>query len=135
MVKVGSDALKGMKLSTGVPQGSVLSPRSFVYYAEDVQEIFKREELTYHLFANDMQGHRRSQPQDAASIVASLQDYHCGFRMVCIETSSTERQEDGSPVVWIGSGAPQGGRSRQTSYYWHRCHPTSRRGPGSRSLL
>ena len=29
----------------------------------------------------------------------------------------TECQEDGSPMVWIGSGAPQGGRSRQTSYY------------------
>ena len=63
-----------MKLSTGVPQGSVLGPRSFVYYAEDVQEIFKREELSYHLFADDMQGHRSSQPQDAARIVASLQD-------------------------------------------------------------
>ena len=38
-------------------------------------------------------------------------------------------------MVWIGGGAPQGGRSRQTSYYRHRCHPTSRGGPGSRSLL
>ena len=27
--------------------------------------------------------------------------YHCGFWMVCIETYSTERQEDGSPMVWI----------------------------------
>ena len=35
-------------------------------------------------------------------------------------------------MVWIGGGAPQGGRSRQTSYYRHRCHPTSRGGPGSR---
>ena len=40
-------------------------------------------------------------------------------------------------VLWFGSvaGAPQGGHSRQTSYYRHGCHPTSRGGPGSRSLL
>ena len=104
VVKVGSDESRMMKLSTGVPQGSVLGPRSFVYYAEDVQEIFKREELSYHLFADDMQGHRSSQPQDAARIVASLQDCisavsnWCASKRLQLNAKKTE-------VLWFGSVA------------------------------
>ena len=104
VVKVGSDESRMMKLSTGVPQGSVLSPRSFVYYAEDVQEIFRREELSYHLFADDMQGHRSSRPQDAARIVASLQDCiiavsnWCASKRLQLNAKKTE-------VLWFGSVA------------------------------
>ena len=56
VVSVGSDTSAVMKLLTGVPQGSVLGPRSFIYYAEDVQEIFEREEIKYHLFADGYAG-------------------------------------------------------------------------------
>ena len=72
---VGSDTSAVMKLLTSVPQGSVLGPRSFVYYAENVQEIFKLEVIMYHLFADDMLEHRSFQLQNTAMIVASLQDY------------------------------------------------------------
>ena len=49
VVSVGSDTSAVMKLLTGVPQGSVLGPRSFIYYAEVVQEIFERKKIKYHL--------------------------------------------------------------------------------------
>ena len=45
MVSVGSDSSAVMKLLTDVRQGSLLGQRSCVYYAEDVQEIFEREEV------------------------------------------------------------------------------------------
>ena len=86
---LGSDTSAVMKLLTGVPQGSVLGPRSFIYYAEDVQKIFEREEMKYHLFADDMQGHRSSQPQNAAMIVSSVQDCVVAVSKWC--ASSAER--------------------------------------------
>ena len=102
VVSVGFDTSAVMKLLTGVPQGSVLGPRSFVYYAEDVQEIFEREEVMYHLFADDMQGHRSSQPQNAAMIVASLQDCvvavskWCASKRLQLNAKKTE-------LLWFGS--------------------------------
>ena len=91
-----------MELLIGVPQGSVLGPRSFIYYAEDVQEIFEREEVKYHLFADDMQGHRSSQPQNAAMIVSSLPDCvvavskWCAFKRLQLNAKKTE-------LLWFGS--------------------------------
>ena len=38
-------------------------------------------------------------------------------------------------MVWIGDWAPQGGSSPEMSHCRHRCHPASRRRPGSRGLL
>jgi len=42
-----------MALQFGVPQGSVLDPRVFVQYAEDVDDIFQRHGVHCHLFADD----------------------------------------------------------------------------------
>ena len=65
VVSVGSDTSGMVLLSTGVPQGSVLGPRSFVCYAEDMQHILVRQKVKHHLFANNMQGHQSSDPRNA----------------------------------------------------------------------
>ena len=102
VVSVGSDTSAVMKLLIGVPQGSVLGPRSLLYYAEDVQEIFEREEIKYHMFADDMQGHRSSQPQNAAMIVSRVQDCvvavskWCASKRLQLNAKKTE-------LLWFGS--------------------------------
>ena len=44
-----------MVLKFGVPQESVLCPKIFTNYAEDVSEIFNQHDLSHHLFADDSQ--------------------------------------------------------------------------------
>ena len=71
VVSVGSARSQASSLSIGVPQGSVLGPRTYVVYAEDVQEIFELRQVSHHLFADDMQGHTSSKPQDALMITSA----------------------------------------------------------------
>ena len=40
VVVIGDDSSPVCELRTGTPQGSVLGPKSFVAYAEDIAEIF-----------------------------------------------------------------------------------------------
>ena len=54
-VRANSNESASTVLKFGVPQGSVLAPKIFIDYAEDVSEIFNQHDLSHHLFANDMQ--------------------------------------------------------------------------------
>ena len=102
VVNVGDDASSAVSLLTGVPQGSVLGPRSYVCYAEDVQDIFERQEIMYHLFADDMQGHQSSEPRNAAMIVSNLQECvvavsnWCASKRLQLNAKKTE-------VLWFGT--------------------------------
>ena len=135
VVRVGSDTSAVLKLLTGIPQGSVLDPRPFIYYDEDVQEIVEREEVKYHLFADDMQGHRSSQPQNAAMIVSSLQDCVVAVSKWC--ASKRLQLNAKTELLWFGSVTElrKVDPSLRSLTSWHRCHPASRRRPGSRGLL
>ena len=62
VIVTGSDSSSICHLRTGAPQGSVLGPRSFVAYAEDVTDVFQHHNIRHHLFADDMQGTKHAEP-------------------------------------------------------------------------
>jgi len=62
VVVSGDNSSLVSELRISAPQGSVLGPRSFVAYVEDVTEIFHNHRVRHHLFAHDMQGTRHSKP-------------------------------------------------------------------------
>jgi len=71
-VHFGGTASDDTTLLFSVPQGSVLSPKVFSQYAEDVEDIFRRHNIHHHLFADDMQGHSSSLPKDEAIVTTQL---------------------------------------------------------------
>jgi len=58
VVSVGESKSDSLPLHFGVPQGSVLGPKRFIEYTEDVDDLFVRHSMRHHLFADDMQGFR-----------------------------------------------------------------------------
>jgi len=56
----------------GAPQGSVIGPRSFGTYAEDVTNVFEQHRVRHHLFADDLQGIKHSNPSNVCDVTAGL---------------------------------------------------------------
>jgi len=52
-VVTGTDSSSVSQLLIGTPQGSVLGPKCFVTYVEDVTEIFQQHGIPHHLFADE----------------------------------------------------------------------------------
>ena len=51
-----------------VPQGSVLGPLEFISYTEDVADVFRRNLVRHHLFADDKQLYRSGKISDIGRI-------------------------------------------------------------------
>ena len=91
-------------LESGVPQGSVLGPKQFNQYAEDITRLLQKHELLYHLFAEDMQGMLNGPPADVSRNVSTLIDcftgvsHRCAAKRLQLNASKTE-------VLWFGSAA------------------------------
>ena len=91
-------------LYCSVPRGSALGPVQFIAYTEDVQELFDRHHVKYHLFADDKQVYIRVQRCEIAAARRRLTDYHrptvpqswCASRRLQLNTSKTE-------LIWFGS--------------------------------
>ena len=71
---VGMERSAELSLTCSVPQGSVLGPKSFMAYAEDVEEIFDSFEVRHQLYADDMQSHAHSKPSECNSFINKLQE-------------------------------------------------------------
>ena len=96
VVRVEIDNAEETKLRFGVPQGSVLGPKIFIQYAEDVSKLFEKHGLQYHLYADDMQGLKHGRPLDVPMIVAaheaSLAEIRpwCASRRLQLNDNKTE---------------------------------------------
>ena len=103
-VCVGSSLSTPCDLPCGVPQGSVLGPRQFLVYSEDIVDIFHRRNVSHHGYADDNQGYADSDPAHAHSIVAKLQmtvgdvGHWCSSRRLQLNPKKTE-------IIWFGTSA------------------------------
>jgi hypothetical protein len=102
VVVSGADSSSVRQLKVGAPQGSVLGPRSFIIYAEDVTDIFPRYQVHHHIFADDMQGTKHAKPSQVSelaselgSCISSVNDW-CMSKRLQLNASKTE-------VMWYGS--------------------------------
>lgn len=91
-------------LSCGVPQGSVLGPKMFIAYTEDIDEIFAGHALQHHCFADDTQTYVSGPTSQVQSIAPCLQHCiadvanWCGSRRLQLNAAKTE-------LMWFGSTA------------------------------
>jgi hypothetical protein len=96
IVRAGRSESAVSTVEYGVPQGSVLGPKRFIEYTEDVTDLLRRHELLYHLFADDMQGLLHCPPIDVPKIVSTLNDCFvdvsswCASRRLQLNASKTE---------------------------------------------
>jgi hypothetical protein len=87
-VIVNNIASTAHAITCGVPQGSVLGPKQFIVYSEDVADIFVRHGLLHHQYADDMQAVGHGPVVSARNIAATLHDCITG---VMYQWCSTKR--------------------------------------------
>ena len=87
-----------------MPQGPVLGPLEFIAYTDDVVEIFRRNSVCHHLFADYKQVYTattisniNSARQRLSSCITEARDW-CARRRLQLQPSKTE-------LVWFGSRA------------------------------
>jgi len=59
-------------LSCAVPQGSVLGPKTFSVYTEDIDDIFARHALQHHCYADDTQTRVSAPPPAVAGLRGNI---------------------------------------------------------------
>ena len=72
-IRLGTNQTVDVSLKFGVPQGSVMGPKRFIEYAEDVTNQFNKNDLRHHMFADDMQAMASGPPSGAFAINSSLE--------------------------------------------------------------
>lgn len=102
VVRAGVNESSAVSLQFGVPQGSVLGPKTFIQYAEDV--ALPLERLRFHLFADDMQGMKCGKSTDIPEIVAALEVCATDVSGWCA-AKRLQLNADKTEVLWFGTKA------------------------------
>jgi hypothetical protein len=74
-VSIGGVFSQYYDLKCGVPQGSIIGPRAFTKYAQNVASIIRRYDLHFHIYADDVQIYTFCNPKvpgDAACAIFKL---------------------------------------------------------------
>ena len=85
-----------------VPQGSVLGPKEFIAYTEDITSLADQHRLDHHLYADDTQLIKPTRIVDIPEVINSLQQcieslhQWCASRRLQLNPSKTE-------IIWFGS--------------------------------
>jgi len=119
-VHVNSNESAIMVLKFGVPQGSVLCPKIFTNYAEDVSEIFNQHDLSHHLFADDMQCLCYGKPAEVPYMVKRIENCVIDVWTWCA-AKRLQLNADKTEILWFGSAVNlrklSRSERRQTSHY------------------
>jgi len=101
-VSVGSSSSNVRPVLCGVPQGSVLGPKQFIAYTDEIADIFNVHDVSHYAYADDAQGFRSALPSDVSPIVLSLQQTvadvgtWCNSRRLQLNAQKTE-------LIWFGT--------------------------------
>ena len=103
-ISIGPKLSTITELSCGVPQGSVLGPKQFLAYTEDLVDIFHKHEVSHHGYADDSQGFVQSDPEHIDTIVSSLQATVHDVSSWC-SSRRLKLNEDKTELLWFGTSA------------------------------
>ena len=101
-VRVGTDTSDVMILDSGLPQGSVLGPKSFIMYTGDSSDIFENRCVLHHSFADDMQCALCSPPDAADLLKNDLVTCVNAIRTWC-SSRRLQLNSDKTEALWFGT--------------------------------
>jgi len=93
-----------ISLVCGVPQGSVLRPKTFIAYIEEIDSIFSQHGIQHYGYTDDTQAHLAVGRHNAQTLAPRLQNClkdvvdFCASRWLQLNTNKTE-------IMWFGSSA------------------------------
>jgi len=85
-----------------VPQGSVLGPVLFILYVADLADIVAEHNMSLHAYADDNQIYIHCQPEDAQSVVLSVQQCVSVIEQ-WMAASRLRLNMDKSELMWTGT--------------------------------
>lgn len=92
------------KISSGVPQGGLLSPILFVIYTSELASaIFKLDAYAARTYADDIQVHKVIEKTSDIETLQGAMDYVCQKLVFSLETAALPRKKLRRKVLRIGN--------------------------------